>query len=97
VDHKPGQLQLAQKPYQRADHFKGGGSHNGTLVAQVQDNNRIVLKPVTLGRNLGNEVEVRSGISTAERLIDNPQEFLTPGDFVRVVGQAAPPHTASAE
>lgn len=72
-------------------------NRNGTLVAQVQDDNRIVLKPVTLGRNLGNEVEVRSGITTAERLIDNPQEFLTPGDLVRVAGQVAPPHTASAE
>ena len=72
-------------------------NRNGTLVAQVQDDNRIALKPVSLGRNLGNEVEVRKGITTAERFIDNPQEFLASGDLVRVAGQDAPPHTASAE
>jgi membrane fusion protein (multidrug efflux system) len=72
-------------------------NRNGTLVAQVQDDHRVALKPVTLGRNLGNEVEVRAGITTAERLIDNPQEFLASGDLVRVAGQDDTPHTASAE
>ncbi|MCJ2104661.1 efflux RND transporter periplasmic adaptor subunit [Methylobacterium sp. E-041] len=69
---------------------------NGTQVAQVGDDHRIALKPVTLGRNLGNEVEVRAGVTTAERLIDNPQEFLASGDVVRVAGEEAAPRTASA-
>jgi membrane fusion protein (multidrug efflux system) len=72
-------------------------NRNGTLVAQVQDDHRVALKPVTLGRNLGTDVEVRAGITPAERLIDNPQEFIASGDLVRVAGQDDAPHTASAE
>ncbi|MCJ2057084.1 efflux RND transporter periplasmic adaptor subunit [Methylobacterium sp. J-048] len=69
---------------------------NGTQVAQVGDDHRVALKPVTLGRNLGNEVEVRAGVGIADRLIDNPQEFLASGDVVRVTGEEAAPRTASA-
>ncbi|MER2196680.1 efflux RND transporter periplasmic adaptor subunit [Methylobacterium brachiatum] len=69
---------------------------NGTQVAQLGDDHRVALKPVTLGRNLGNEVEVRAGVTIAERLIDNPQEFLASGDVVRVAGEEATPRTASA-
>ena len=70
---------------------------NGTLVAEVQDGNKVALKPVKLGRNMGNEVEIRSGVTLAQRLIDNPQEFLSSGDVVRIAGEAAIPRTASAE
>ncbi|TXM99224.1 efflux RND transporter periplasmic adaptor subunit [Methylobacterium sp. WL64] len=69
---------------------------NGTQVAQVGDDHRVALKPVTLGRNLGNEVEVRAGVGIADRLIDNPQEFLASGDVVRVAGEEAALRTASA-
>ncbi|CAA2160698.1 Multidrug resistance protein MdtA [Methylobacterium brachiatum] len=69
---------------------------NGTQVAQVGDDHRVALKPVTLGRNLGNEVEVRAGVGIADRLIDNPQEFLASGDVVRVAGEETAPRTASA-
>lgn len=72
-------------------------NRNGTLVAQVQDDRRVALKPVTLGRNLGNEVEIRAGVATEEMLIDNPQEFLSSGDVVRIAGQDDPPHTALAD
>lgn len=72
-------------------------NRNGTLVAQVQGDRRVALKPVTLGRNLGNEVEIRAGVATEEMLIDNPQEFLSSGDIVRIAGQDDPPHTALAD
>ncbi|MCJ2134006.1 efflux RND transporter periplasmic adaptor subunit [Methylobacterium sp. J-026] len=70
---------------------------NGTQVAEVADDDRVVLKPVTLGRNLGNEVEVRLGITTAEKLIDNPQEFLASGDVVHIAGGEVAPRTAAAD
>ena len=41
------------------------------------------MKKVTLGRNLGDSVEVRSGLNIADRLIDSPQEALQSGDSVR--------------
>lgn len=72
-------------------------NRNGTLVAQVQGDRRVALKPVTVGRNLGNEVEIRAGVATEEMLIDNPQEFLSSGDIVRIAGQDDPPHTALAD
>ncbi len=63
----------------------------GMRVAAVQADRRVALLPVVLGRNLGNEVEVRSGITTADRLIDNPGETTGAGDVVLVAGDGAPP------
>ncbi|GEP10849.1 efflux RND transporter periplasmic adaptor subunit [Methylobacterium gnaphalii] len=70
-------------------------NRNGTFVAEVQAN-KVELKPVNLGRNLGNDVEVRSGVMLSSRLIDNPQEFITTGDTVHVAGEPLAQHTASA-
>lgn len=71
-------------------------NRSGMMVAEVEDH-RVRLKPVTLGRNLGNEVEIRSGVTPDERLVDNPQEYLATGDVVRIAGEDSPPRTASAE
>ncbi len=60
---------------------------SGTRVAVVQGDRKVLLKPVVLGRNLGNEVEVSSGVSSADRLIDNPQETINPGDIVQIAGE----------
>jgi membrane fusion protein, multidrug efflux system len=70
---------------------------NGTQVAEVQDDHRVALRTVKLGRNLGNDVEIQSGVTLAQRLIDNPQEFLSSGDVVQIAGETALPRTASAE
>ncbi len=70
-------------------------NRSGTLVAEVEDH-KVRLKPVALGRNLGNEVEIRSGVTPDERLVDNPQEYLASGDIVRIAGEDTPPRTASA-
>lgn len=70
---------------------------NGTQVAEVQDDHRVALRPVKLGRNLGNDVEIQSGVTLAQRLVDNPQEFLSSGDAVQIAGESALPRTASAE
>jgi membrane fusion protein (multidrug efflux system) len=58
----------------------------GMRVAAVDANNKVALKPVVLGHNLGNDVEIRSGLSQADRLIDNPQESTETGDIVQVAG-----------
>ena len=55
-------------------------------VAAVEGDNRITLKPVQMGRNLGNRVEIESGLSLADRLVDNPPESMQTGDVVRVAG-----------
>ena len=62
----------------------------GLRVAQVLPDDKLALKPVEIGRNLGNDVEVRSGVALGERYVDNPLETLQAGDVVRVGGKDAP-------
>ena len=59
------------------------GAH-GMRAAAVGADNRVVLKPVTLGRNFGNRVEIQSGLALSDRLIDNPLESTQTGDVVRI-------------
>jgi RND family efflux transporter MFP subunit len=59
-------------------------SNQGTQVATLDGNNKVVLKKVQLGRDLGDSVEVIAGLSPSDRIINNPPETLTTGDTVRV-------------
>ena len=54
----------------------------GTRVALVDGASRIRLKPVTLGRNLGESIEVLGGIADGDRLVVNPSDSLAEGDSV---------------
>ncbi len=69
----------------------------GTQVGFVDADGKVVLKPVVLGRNLGNRVEVQSGLTLADRVIDSPLESTQNGDVVHVAAAktaAAPALTA---
>ena len=59
------------------------GAH-GMQVAALDDGDKVVLKPVVLGRNLGNRVEIESGLSLSDRLVDSPLESTQTGDQVTV-------------
>jgi membrane fusion protein (multidrug efflux system) len=69
---------------------------NGMRVAAVDAGNKVILKPVTLGRDLGNRVEIQSGLSLSDRLIDNPQESIEAGAIVRIAGVDAKTPTVDA-
>jgi RND family efflux transporter MFP subunit len=56
----------------------------GMQVAVVRGN-KAELLPVMIGRDYGNEVEVISGISPDDRVIENPSDSLTTGTEVRIV------------
>jgi RND family efflux transporter MFP subunit len=60
--------------------------NQGTQVATIDGNSKVVFKRVQLGRDLGDSVEVLAGLSPSDRIIDNPPETLTTGDAVRVAG-----------
>jgi len=60
---------------------------HGMEVAILGPNDKIELRPVTLGRNLGTEVEVVNGLSVSDRLVNSPPDSLANGDTVRVAGQ----------
>src|SRR3984957_7063967 len=72
--------------------------NNGMRVAAVDANNKVVLKSVKLGRDLGDHVEIHSGLSLTDKLIDNPQESIEAGATVRIAGSdAKKPTVAAAE
>jgi RND family efflux transporter MFP subunit len=60
---------------------------NGLQVATIGPDNKIELKPITLGRNLGTEVEVLKGLSLTDRVVNSPPDSLSAGDTVRIAGQ----------
>jgi RND family efflux transporter MFP subunit len=57
----------------------------GTRVAQVGPDRHVHLITVQAGRDLGTEVEVLSGLSGAEEVINNPPDNLAEGQQVNVV------------
>jgi membrane fusion protein, multidrug efflux system len=63
---------------------------SGLRVATVDANNRVVLKTVTIGRDLGHDIELASGVSPDDRIITAPPDGVANGDQVRVVNTAKP-------
>jgi RND family efflux transporter MFP subunit len=75
-------------------------NRSGLQVAIVDSANRIVVKPITIARDLGSEVEVASGITAEDHVVINPPDGVVTGDQVRVAGEPAKPGqpaTASAK
>ena len=68
----------------------------GMRVAALDANDKVALKTVSLGRNLGNRVEIQSGLSLTDKLIDNPQESIEAGAVVRIAGSDAKKPTVAA-
>jgi RND family efflux transporter MFP subunit len=64
--------------------------NQGTQVATLDGNDKVVLKSVRLGRDLGDSVEVVAGLSPSDRIINSPPETLASGDAVRLAA-ATPP------
>jgi RND family efflux transporter MFP subunit len=71
---------------------------HGLEVAVIGPDDKVVLKPVQVARDFGTEIEVTSGLSPADRVIDSPPDSLSAGDVVSVAkagpsqrsGQRAP-------
>jgi multidrug efflux pump subunit AcrA (membrane-fusion protein) len=59
---------------------------NGLSVATVGPDDKVKLKRVTLGRNLGTKVEVLSGLEPSDRIVNSPPDSLADGDRVHVGG-----------
>jgi RND family efflux transporter MFP subunit len=67
----------------------------GLQVATLGPGDKIELKSVTLGRNLGTDVDVLSGLSASDRVVDSPPDTLASGDLVRVASDQTPDRAAS--
>ena len=66
-------------------------NERGLQVATVSSEGRIVLKQVTISRDLGNEVEIESGIASDDRVVTNPPDGIITGDKVHVAGATGSP------
>jgi RND family efflux transporter MFP subunit len=64
--------------------FRSGGM----TAAVVGPDGRVVLKPVTVARDLGNVVEIATGLSSTDRVIANPPDSIEAGERVRVASPA---------
>lgn len=56
----------------------------GLRVAILNQDNRITLRPITISRDFGKEVEVKSGLAPGERVVINPPDSLYDGEQVRL-------------
>lgn len=62
----------------------------GLQVATLGSDNRAHLVNITMGRDYGTQVEVVSGVSPNQRVIDSPPDSLAEGEEVRVVQPKSP-------
>ena len=62
---------------------------HGLEVAVVGHGDKITLKKITLGRNLGVQVEVVGGLMLSDRVVNSPPDSLGSGDVVRIAGDPA--------
>jgi RND family efflux transporter MFP subunit len=96
-------VQLALPNAENAIHVPASAlifDKSGLQVAIVSANNRVMLKPVTISRDLGREVEIATGLSADDRVIESPPDGLASGDEVRVAshrGNLAAGETAPAK
>ena len=57
----------------------------GLRVPVVENDNHVHMTPVIVGRDMGNTIEVLSGLKENARIVDNPSDSLVDNELVRVV------------
>ncbi len=65
----------------------------GLRVAVVRDG-KAQLVPITMGRDLGNQIEIISGVVSGDAVIENPSDSLVSGTTVRVAPSGRPGENA---
>ncbi len=71
----------------------------GISVATVGQDSKVILKPVTIGRDFGKVLELASGLKAGDRVIESPPDGINNGDPVLVAvadPKAATPATPTA-
>lgn len=64
---------------------------SGLRIATIGPDDRVVLKSITISRDKGKTVEIASGLSADDRVVESPPDGIATGDRVRV---AVTPGTA---
>ena len=63
----------------------------GLRVATVGPEDRVVLKQVTIARDLGREVEIGTGLAAEDRVIESPPDGIASGDQVKIATKPVSP------
>lgn len=63
---------------------------DGLRVAILNSEDRVVMKPITIGRDLGSKVEIASGLAPEDRVIESAPDDIVDGDKVNVKEQPTP-------
>jgi RND family efflux transporter MFP subunit len=63
--------------------------HSGLRVATIGADSRVVFKAVKVARDLGDFVEISSGLTLEDRIIDSPPDGIGAGDPVRIAPESA--------
>jgi RND family efflux transporter MFP subunit len=70
-------------------------NQSGLRVATVGPDDRVLFKTVTIARDLGRDIELASGVTLDDRIINAPPDGIVDGDQVRVVSTKGRPATVS--
>jgi RND family efflux transporter MFP subunit len=70
---------------------------NGVQVAVLGAGNKIELRTIKLGRNLGTEFEVLKGLAVSDTVINSPPDSLSSGEVVKITKDAQPSQEPEAE
>jgi RND family efflux transporter MFP subunit len=70
---------------------------NGPQLAILGPGNKVELRSLKLGRNLGTEYEVLAGLAASDVVINSPPDSLSQGETVQVANDAPPPPAHQAE
>jgi len=62
---------------------------SGLQVAVLRPGGRVELRAIRVGRNLGDTVEILTGLSPSDRVIDSPPDSVESGDLVKVANPAS--------
>ena len=70
---------------------------NGLRVATVGQDNKVVLKHVTIARDFGQTIEIGTGIAADDRIVQSPPDGIADGDAVRIAEAPSAAAKASAK
>jgi RND family efflux transporter MFP subunit len=70
---------------------------NGVQIAVLGAGNKIELRTIKLGRNLGTEFEVLKGLAVSDTVINSPPDSLSSGEVVKITKDAQPSQEPEAE
>ena len=70
---------------------------DGPQLAILGPGDKVELRSIKLGRNLGTEFEVVAGLGPSDTIINSPPDSLSQGEQVRVAKDAPPPPAHEAE